>query len=95
MTAAHVPHAKEIESTIRASSLGVYEVEVIDESHLHAGHAGSTGGRHYRVRVVATAFEGKPLVARHRMVNALFAEAMRSGAIHALALVTVAPSENR
>jgi BolA protein len=91
----NVPSAKDVESTLRSSSLGTYEVEVIDESHLHAGHAGSTGGRHYRVRVVATAFEGKPLVARHRMVNALFADALKSGAIHALALVTVAPSENR
>lgn len=91
----NVPDAKEVERTIKSSSLGVYEVEVIDESHLHAGHAGSTGGRHYRVRVVATAFEGKPLVARHRMVNALFTEPLKNGAIHALALTTIAPSEPR
>jgi len=91
----NAPSAKEIEATIRGAPLGVYAVEVIDESHLHAGHAGSTGGRHFRVRVVATAFEGKPLVARHRMINALFEDAMKGGAIHALALTTVAPSENR
>lgn len=91
----NAPSAKEIESTLRASSLGVHDVEVVDESHLHRGHAGSTGGAHFRVRVVATAFEGKPLVARHRMVNALFVDAMKTGAIHAFALTAVAPSENR
>jgi BolA protein len=63
-------------------------VEVEDESYLHAGHAGNSGGHAYlRVRVVAKAFAGKSLVAQHRMVNALLAEELK-GEIHALALET-------
>jgi BolA protein len=45
------------------------EIEVQDESHLHAGHAGARGGAgHYRVLVVSEAFAGLSTVARHRLV---------------------------
>lgn len=84
--------AEHVEAVLR-TRLGATHVEVIDESHLHRGHAGARGGgRHLRVTVVSPAFEGKILLARHRMVNALFADEMRS-AIHALALVTKTPDE--
>ncbi len=68
-------------------------VEVEDESALHVGHAGAaSGGGHYRVMVVSPLFEGKSLVARHRMVyDALATEMQRT--IHALALTTLAPSQ--
>lgn len=69
-------------------------VEIEDESHLHAGHAGARGGgKHLRARVISPAFEGKPLVARHRMVNAALAELLSNGTIHALALETKTPTE--
>jgi BolA protein len=83
------PH---IERVLR-EALAPVAIEVVDESHLHAGHAGARGGAgHYRVRVVSKAFEGKALLARHRMVNALFVEEMKH-AIHALALETLTPEE--
>ncbi len=45
------------------------EFEVIDESHLHAGHAGAQGGAgHYRVRIASPRFEGLGTLARHRLV---------------------------
>jgi BolA protein len=70
-------------------------VEIIDESHLHAGHAGARGGgRHLRVLVVSPAFEGKAPLARHRLVNAALEVELR-GEIHALALETRSPSEAR
>jgi BolA family transcriptional regulator, general stress-responsive regulator len=69
-------------------------LEVIDESHLHAGHAGwrPTGETHMRVRVVAEAFTGKSRVARHRMINELAAAELQAG-LHALAVEARAPGE--
>ncbi|GAC1352266.1 MAG: BolA/IbaG family iron-sulfur metabolism protein [Polyangiales bacterium] len=84
--------AQQIENTLK-KSLSATMVEVIDESHLHRGHQGArAGGSHFRVTVVSDAFVGVTLLARHRMVNALFAEELK-GAIHALALQTLSPSE--
>jgi BolA family transcriptional regulator, general stress-responsive regulator len=69
------------------------EVTVEDESALHAGHAGAaSGGGHFRVTVVSSQFEGKSLVARHRMVYAALAREMQH-AIHALALTTLTPGQ--
>jgi stress-induced morphogen len=62
------------------------ELSVEDESHLHAGHAGAAGGAsHFRIRIIAEAFRGKPAVARHRMIYAALGELMTSE-IHALAI---------
>ena len=62
-------------------------LEVDDESHLHAGHGGwrEGGETHFRVRVVAEAFNGKSRLERHRIVNALLAAELRGG-VHALAI---------
>ena len=66
---------------------------IVDDSARHAGHAGAAaGGGHYSVLVVAGIFEDRARVARHRMVYDLLADLM-PGAIHALALKTLAPSE--
>lgn len=68
-------------------------LEIEDESHLHAGHAGARDGRgHFRVTVVADAFTGKPRIARHRLVFDALAELMQTD-IHALTLQTFSPEE--
>lgn len=69
-------------------------LEVIDESHLHAGHAGARpeGETHFRVRVVSSAFSGVGRVDRHRKVNALLAEEL-AGPVHALAIDARSPEE--
>lgn len=86
--------AAHVQALLR-DKLSATEVEVEDESHLHAGHAGARGGgKHLRALVVSAAFEGKSLVARHRMVNAALAELLQNGAIHALALDTRTPEEH-
>ena len=61
-------------------------LEVINESHLHAGHAGhdGTGESHYRVRIRAEAFRGASRVETHRRVNRALAEELRT--VHALAI---------
>jgi BolA protein len=68
------------------------ELEVIDESHLHAGHAGARpdGESHFRVKIVSSAFAGKSLVQRHRMVNEVLAEELKER-VHALAISAKAP----
>jgi BolA protein len=67
-------------------------LEVIDESHQHAGHSGSRpdGESHFRVKIVAEAFRGKSRVEQHRLVNAALAEELRER-VHALAIQSSAP----
>ena len=68
-------------------------LEVGDDSHLHAGHAGAaSGGGHYRVKIVSERFEGVRLVMRHRLVYDAVQGMMHSD-IHALAIAALAPSE--
>lgn len=67
-------------------------LDVIDESHLHAGHAGShpDGESHFRVKIVSEAFAGKSRVDTHRMVNETLREDLKSR-VHALAIQASAP----
>lgn len=68
-------------------------VELTDESHLHAGHAGAaSGGGHYRLKIVSSRFEGQRLVTRHRLVYDSVHDMMHTE-IHALAITALAPSE--
>ena len=70
-------------------------LEVIDESHQHAGHAGADarGESHFRVRLVADAFTGAGRVARHRLVNTALAQELATR-VHALAVEAKAPGED-
>lgn len=68
-------------------------LEIEDQSHLHAGHAGARDGRgHFHVRIVASEFAGQPLLARHRRINAALADMLQTD-IHALAIEARAPDE--
>src|SRR4051794_26005518 len=69
-------------------------LDVIDESHQHAGHSGSRPGgeTHYRVYIVSEAFQGKSRIERHRMVNEALASEL-AGGVHALAIHAGAPGE--
>lgn len=85
-----------------AEGLAPERLEVIDESHLHSGHAhhGSdhheafdgSPGTHFRVRIVSPRFAGMGRVERHRMVNELLAAEL-AGGVHALAIEPAAPGE--
>jgi BolA family transcriptional regulator, general stress-responsive regulator len=70
-------------------------LDVADESHQHAGHAGHREGgeTHFRVYIVSEAFRGKSRIERHRMVNELLSGELKSG-VHALAIHAAAPSED-
>jgi BolA protein len=81
-----------IEQALR-EGLAALQVEVVDESHLHAGHAGAaSGGGHFRATIVSPRFEGLSRVARQRLVYAALGELMQRE-IHALAMTTLAPAE--
>ncbi|HEX7790024.1 MAG TPA: BolA family protein [Afipia sp.] len=69
-------------------------LDVVDESHLHEGHAGHRPGgeTHFRVYIVSKAFEGKSRIDRHRMINAQLASEL-AGSVHALAIHAFAPDE--
>jgi BolA protein len=70
------------------------ELEVVDESHRHAGHAGAKDGRgHFLVKIVSGRFEGVKTLARHRMVYAALGSLMQTD-IHALSVVALHPGEN-
>ena len=77
-------------------------LQIVDESHLHAGHnhSGSdhhagfdgSGETHFRVRIVAESFSGMSRIARHRAINSALAEELAAG-VHALAIEAAAPGE--
>lgn len=68
------------------------QLEISDDSHLHAGHAGARGGGHYSVHIVAQAFADKTLIERHRMIYDLLQDMMHTE-IHALSIQARSPHE--
>ena len=66
-------------------------IEIEDESHLHAGHAGAATGRgHFRLRIVSAAFAGLAPIARHRAVYAALGE-LRQPDLQALSIAARTP----
>lgn len=77
----------------RLAALQPEHLEIIDESALHAGHAGARGGGgHYQLILVSPAFTGLNALARHRLVYQTLGDLMQ-GPIHALSITALAPSE--
>jgi BolA family transcriptional regulator, general stress-responsive regulator len=84
---AAVPTAAALEARLR-EVLHPTQLEVIDESAAHAGHSGSNGlgyGTHFRVRIATPLFDGKPRVARHRLVYDALHDFLAQG-LHAIAI---------
>lgn len=78
-----------IESQLNTHLQPVF-LDIQDESHQHNVAPGAQS--HFKVTIVSEAFEGQRLIARHRQVNALLADAL-AGPVHALALHTYTPQE--
>ena len=68
------------------------QLEIGDDSHMHAGHASAKGGGHFSVTIVSQAFAGKSLIERHRMVYAALGDLMQSE-VHALSIKAQTPEE--
>lgn len=76
----------------RLNALVPSSIALEDESSQHAGHAGAAGGKHYRLTIVSSRFEGLDAVARHRLVYDAMGDLMQKG-VHALAINAYAPDE--
>lgn len=74
-------------------ALAPLRLEIEDDSHRHAGHAGAREGRHFTVRLTCPSFAGRTRVARHRLVYDALGPLLPQG-IHALAIVAHAPGED-
>jgi BolA protein len=80
----------------RLTTLEPEELELVDESAKHAGHAGAAPGgqTHWKLSIVSRRFAGQPTVARHRMVYEALGELMQKP-IHALAISARSPEETK
>jgi Stress-induced morphogen (activity unknown) len=75
------------------NALQPVELEIVDDSHQHAGHAGAADGRgHFSVRLVSERFAGLTVVRRHRLVYEAVGDLMTTD-IHALSIRALAPGE--
>lgn len=74
--------------------LSPIQLQLVDDSAAHAGHAGArNGGGHFRVYIVSAAFTGKNTVSRHRMIYSALQKLMQDN-IHALTITALAPEES-
>ena len=80
----------------RLAALEPLQLDLVDESEAHRGHAGyrAGGGTHWRLAIVSPRFAGQPVVARHRMVYQALGNLMQNP-IHALAINARAPEETK
>jgi BolA family transcriptional regulator, general stress-responsive regulator len=74
------------------TALDATQVDIVDNTWMHAGHAGSNGGAHLRITVASPRFASLGIIDQHRMVQDLLQDEMRTNAIHALELKTLEPS---
>lgn len=84
-----------VESAIRQrlAALQPLQIEIIDDSALHAGHEGArSGGGHYRLTIVSPHFAAKPTLARHRLIYDALGDLMHRE-VHALSIKALAPGE--
>lgn len=80
--------------SLLTESLAPEQIEITDNSQAHAGHAGAqSGGGHYHVRIVSSAFEGKSLVQRHQLIYKSLGDLMKHE-IHALGIDAFTPTES-
>jgi BolA protein len=76
----------------RLQSLAPSQLEIQDDSTLHAGHKGNGGGGHFNLKIVSAAFNGKLQVARHRVIYQLMDDLIPEQ-IHALSIHAIASNE--
>ena len=75
------------------ATLAPSHIEIVDDSHLHAGHEGArSGGGHYTLHIISEQFSGKSTLARHRMIYSALGEMMKQE-IHALNIKAYTPQE--
>lgn len=84
--------AEQIRQTLTAA-LAPSTLDIVDESHLHAGHAGARDGKgHFAVRIVSSAFYGLSPIKRHQLVYKTLASMLETD-IHALSIKALTEAE--
>jgi BolA protein len=76
----------------RLQAIEPIHMEIEDESALHAGHKGNTGGGHFKLKMTSSHFSGKSQIMRHRLIYQLLSDLI-PGQIHALSIHASAPDE--
>ena len=95
MSASTAPTRLERIRSALEHALHTDSIELIDDSHRHAGHAGARDGRgHFRVRIVSSGFEGLRPLQRHQLVYRSLGQLMQTD-IHALSITALTPEEAR
>ena len=76
----------------RLGSLEPISLEIRDDSALHAGHAGNTGGGHFSLTIVSSQFSQKSPIMRHRLVYQALADLIPQH-IHAISILAISPTD--
>lgn len=69
-------------------------LEIQDESSFHAGHAGNSGGGHFKLTMTSSHFSGKSHIMRHRLIYQTLSDLIPNK-IHALSITAIAPEESK
>jgi BolA family transcriptional regulator, general stress-responsive regulator len=80
------------EITSRLQHLSPSLLNIIDESAMHAGHAGNAGGGHFKLKITSSHFSEKSQIMRHRIIYQILADLIPNK-IHALSIQALAPNE--
>jgi BolA family transcriptional regulator, general stress-responsive regulator len=78
--------------TAKLAVLEPISLEIQDDSALHAGHAGNTGGGHFTLKVVSSHFSQKTQIMRHRLIYQALADLIPQQ-IHALSILAISPTD--
>jgi BolA protein len=77
----------------RLAFLNPTKLDIVDESYLHKGHAGNTGGGHFNLTVISEMFQNKSTMERHRIIYSALQDLIPKD-IHALSIRAIVQSEN-
>ena len=86
------PSLHDLMTRALAEQLEPVELQLVDDSAAHAGHAGARSGAHFNLRIVSARFAGLPRISRHRLVYDALRPWMAEG-VHALAIDARTPDE--
>ena len=76
----------------RLSTLNPVSLEIQDDSALHAGHAGNTGGGHFSITIVSSQFSQKSQIMRHRLIYQALTDLIPQQ-IHAISILAISPTD--
>ena len=76
----------------RLAQLNPISMELKDDSALHAGHAGNTGGGHFSLKIVSSQFSQKSQIMRHRLIYQALTDLIPQK-IHAISILAISPDD--